>query len=207
VLGPRAVLTVTPPDPARPTSVSVTPSHAALAVSWTRRTTTGITGYVVEAHSGPTVVTRTVAASSTSTLVAVPRAGQPYRVRVYPLRGAVRGTPGQAARSVASWPAADDIPSATGAETVPDDPTRWRVVLDPPADGWGAVRTVTVIVRNLSEPGSFDLETATSTFGTGPVVLDQYQTGPGPYRVTYTVEYRDGGTYTGLVDASYTAPA
>ena len=206
VLGPRAVLTVTPPDPARPASVSVASAHAGLAVSWVRGSTSGITGYVVEAHAGSTVVTRTVPASSSTVAIAVPRAGQPYRVRVYPLRGALRGTPAQATRSVASWPALGDIPSASRAEPVPGDASRWRVVLDPPPDGWGAVRSATVIARNLSEPGSFDLETGVTSFDSGPAILDQYETGPGPYRVVYTIEYRDGGSFTELVSASYTAP-
>jgi hypothetical protein len=207
VLGPRAVLTVTPPDRARPTSVTVAADHASLDVSWTRTTTTGISGYVVEGHAGPVVVTRTVPATATSTSLAVPRAGQPYRVRVYPVRAGVRGTPGQAPRSVASWPAVADIPVSVRAEPVPDDPVRWRVVLEPPPGGWGAVRSATVVARNLSEPGSFDLETGTAAFDSGPVVLDQYETGPGPYRVTYTLVYRDGGIYTALVSASYLAPA
>lgn len=207
VLGPRAVLTVTPPDHARPTSVTVVAGHAALDVSWTRTTTTGISGYVVEGHAGPTVVTRTLPVTATSVSLAVPRAGQPYRVRVYPVRAGVRGTPAEAARSVASWPAVADIPVSARAEPVPDDPLRWRVVLEPPPAGWGAVRSATVVARNLSEPGSFDLETGTATFGSGPVVLDQYETGPGPYRVTYTLVYRDGGTYSALVSSSYLAPA
>jgi hypothetical protein len=207
VLGPRAVLTVTPPDRARPTSVTVAPAHASLDVSWARTTTTGISGYVVEGHAGSTVVTRTVPVTATSASLAVPRAGQPYRVRVYPVRSGVRGTPAQAARSVASWPAVADIPVSVRAEPVPDDPLRWRVVLEAPPAGWGAVRSATAVARNLSEPGSFDLETGTSMFDSGPVVLDQYETGPGPYRVTYTLVYRDGGIYTGLVSASYLAPS
>ena len=177
--------------------MTVAPAHAALDVAWTRTSTTGITGYLVEAHAGSTVVTRTVPRSATSTALAVPRAGQPYRVRVYPLRGSVRGTPAQAARSVASWPAVADIPVSVRAEPLPDDPLRWRVVLEAPPAGWGAVRSATVVARNLSEPGSFDLETGTSMFDAGPVVLDQYEAGPGPYRVTYTLVYRDGGIYTG----------
>ncbi len=180
VLGPRAVLTVTPPDPARPTSVTVAAAHAALDVAWTRASTTGITGYVVEAHAGSAVVSRTVPRSATSVSLAVPRAGQPYRVRVYPLRGSARGAPAQAASSVASWPAVADIPVSVRAEPLPDDPLRWRVVLEAPPAGWGAVRSATVVARNLSEPGSFDLETGTSMFDAGPVVLDQYETGPGP---------------------------
>jgi hypothetical protein len=207
VLGPTAQLTVTPPDQARPTSVSVAPAHTALDVTWARAGTAGISGYLVEAHAGSTVATLTVPASSTGASITVPRAGQPYRVRVYPLRGSVRGTPAQAARSVASLPALGDIPIAAHAEPVPDDPARWRVVLEAPPDGWGAVRSATVVARNLSEPGSFDLETGTTTFDAGPVVLDQYETGPGPYRVTYTIVYRDGGIYTALVSASYLAPA
>jgi hypothetical protein len=207
VLGPRAVLTVTPPEPARPASVTVEAAHGALDVTWTVTSEAGTSGYVVEGHSGLTVVARTVAASVTHVSLAVPRAGQPYRVRVYPLRAGVPGTPREAARSVASLPALVDMPASVRAEGAPDDERRWRVVLELPPAGWDGVRMATVVVRNLSEPGSFDLETGTATFDSGPVVLDQYETGPGPYRVTYTLVYRDGGTYSALVSASYLAPA
>ena len=205
--GTSAVITVTPPDPARPTSVTVRPGSASLAVSWKRASTTGLTGYVVEAHAGSTVLTRTVTVGSTSTEITGVRAGQPYRVRVYPLRGSVRGTPAQSTSSVAPLPAAVDIPAAARVQVPPDDPWIWQVVVDPPASGWGVVRSLTVVVRNLSEPSSFADEQSVTTFGDGPVVVDQWWGGSGPFRVSYTVTYRDGGTYTALVAASYTAPA
>lgn len=206
VQGSTAVLTITPPDAARPRSVAVTPGNAALRVSWSRGSTSGVTGYVVEAHGGADVLTRTVPVTTTSVELTGGRAGQPYRVRVYPVRAGVRGTPLQAARSVAPLPPASFVPASARAEASPGGPASWRVVIEPPTAGWGVVRSVRVVVRYLPDPLVFERADEVTSFGAGPVEVPQWWAEPGPFRVTYTVTYTDGGTYTAVVASSYTPP-
>ena len=209
VLGPRAVLTVTPPDPARPTSVTVAAAHAALDVR--------VDAQPRRPGSPGTSSRRTPArpwsagrcpGRRRARSLAVPRAGQPYRVRVYPLRGqrpgrtgagsAFRGVVARAWRTSRCRCAPSRCPTtrcagASSSRRRRPDGARCAPRRSSRATSASPARSTSRPGRRCSTPAR---SCSTST-----------RPGPGPYRVTYTLVYRDGGIYTGLVSASYLAPA
>jgi hypothetical protein len=76
-----------------------------LMVTWTPTADAAVTGYLVEARTGDTVLTTQVPAGSSTATIPGTLPGGSYRVLVFPVRGSVRGLPGRAAATVIPLPA------------------------------------------------------------------------------------------------------
>jgi len=101
----HATLIISPPDPATPTAVTAATVGDDLMVTWTPTADAAVTGYLVEARTGDTVLTTQVPAGSSTATIPGTLPGGSYRVLVFPVRGSVRGLPGRAAATVIPLPA------------------------------------------------------------------------------------------------------